>query len=102
MLGRKRTEPARKGATLLDVIERRAYQVDELAKSVDELSARVSVLEAKYTGLSMGVAENKANNDNLSRALAEAAQAIGRHNAEVKELLLAVLDRLDKLAEAKE
>lgn len=103
MLGRKRDdEPQRTGLTLLDVVERLAYRVDELTHSVTELSARVSALEAKHAGLSMGVAKNKANNDNLSEALAEVVQAVEKHNAEVKELLLAVLDRLDKLVEAEE
>jgi len=102
MLGRKRTEPARNGATLLDVIERLVHQVGELAKSVDELSARVSALEARYVGLKMGVAKSKAGGDEIVGTLQEAVLAIERHNSEVKELLLVVLDRLDRLVGAKE
>ena len=102
MLGRKRDDKQRNGPTLLDVVERLAYQVDELTHSVAELSARVSALEARYTGLSMGVAENKAEGGEITGELREALLAVERHNAEVKELLLAVLDRLDKLVEAKE
>jgi len=102
MFGRKRDDKRRNGAILLDVIERLVHQVDELTHSVAELSARVSALEAKYAGLSMGVAKNKAECDEVVGTLQEAMLAVERHNAEVKELLLAILDRLDKLVESKE